>query len=292
MGAGSLLIIAILARIFSNPLSNVIQKQLTIRQHPFFVNFISYSVLALISIFLIYDFPMLDLPSGFWFYSILGGICGAFGNGFLVKALELGQLSVLGPINAYKSVVGIIIAFFLLGEIPNAFGFLGVTLIIVGSYIVLNNEGGGSSLKIFREEAILYRLLALILTGTQAVFDKQVILHSNLTLAFASWCFFGALFSLPILFLFKVKFRNEFRKIDLSSLIKYFLLSVSVAIMVISTNYTFSQMQVGPALALFQVSILISVFFGYRFFQETHLLKKIIGSLIMIAGSVLIILLN
>jgi drug/metabolite transporter (DMT)-like permease len=288
----SLLIIAILIRIFSNPLSNVIQKQLTLYQHPFFVNFISYALLAITSLVLVLQYPLHELPKGFWVYAVLGGAFGAFGNGFLVKALELGQLSILGPINAYKSIVGILIAFILLGEIPNLWGFLGVFLIIMGSYVVLKRPQEKFSLNIFRSEAILFRFLALALTGTQAVFDKQVILHSNLTLAFVSWCFFGALFSIPVLYLFKVDFKNEWRKIDKHAVVKYTLLSISIAIMVISTNYTFSQMQVGPALALFQVSILVAVFFGYRIFKETDLQKKIIGSLVMIAGSLLIILWN
>ncbi|MGY6744517.1 MAG: EamA family transporter [Cecembia sp.] len=287
-----LLIVAILIRIFSNPVSNVIQKQLTLYQHPFFVNFISYALLAIISLVLAVQYPLNELPIGFWIYAAFGGAFGAFGNAFLVKALELGQLSILGPINAYKSIVGILIAFILLGELPNVWAFLGVFLIIIGSYVVLKRPQEKFSLAIFRSEAILYRFLALVLTGTQAVFDKQVILHSNLTLAFVSWCFFGAFFSIPVLYLFKVDFKHEWRKIDKTAAGKYIFLSISIAIMVMSTNYTFSLMQVGPALALFQVSILVAVFFGYSIFKESDLQKKIVGSLVMIAGSVLIILAN
>ncbi len=51
-------------------------------------------------------------------------------------------------------------------------------------------------------------------------------------------------------------------------------------------------MPVGYALSLFQLSIIISVIFGYQFFKEKDIGKKIIGSLIMIVGSVLIILLK
>jgi uncharacterized membrane protein len=46
----------------------------------------------------------------------LAGITGALGNGFLLRALEKGDLSVLGPINSYKSVAGIIFAVFLLNQ--------------------------------------------------------------------------------------------------------------------------------------------------------------------------------
>jgi valyl-tRNA synthetase len=49
---------------------------------------------------------------------LLGGLVGALGNAFLVKAIQNGELSVLGPINSYKSVVGVVVAVFLLGEVP------------------------------------------------------------------------------------------------------------------------------------------------------------------------------
>ncbi len=51
-------------------------------------------------------------------------------------------------------------------------------------------------------------------------------------------------------------------------------------------------MQVGIALALFQISILVNVFFGHHFFKELGLVKKLIGASIMVAGSILIILLK
>jgi drug/metabolite transporter (DMT)-like permease len=62
--------------------------------------------------------------------------------------------------------------------------------------------------------------------------------------------------------------------------------------MLASTNYTLSHMPVGYALALFQLSILISVVLGHRFFNELHLFKKLMGATIMVIGSALIILMK
>ena len=70
------------------------------------------------------------------------------------------------------------------------------------------------------------------------------------------------------------------------------LLVVTVGLMLASTNYTLSHVPVGYALALFQLSILLTVILGHRFFNEQHLIKKLIGASIMILGSVLIILLK
>jgi uncharacterized membrane protein len=122
-----LVALAVLLRILSNPLGNVFQKKLTLQHnHPLLVKFLTYLILALLcSASFLFTGPTLQsLSPQFWSYSVLSGMAGALGNGFLVKALQKGDLSVLGPVNSYKSVIGIIVGIFLLHEIPNIWGFL------------------------------------------------------------------------------------------------------------------------------------------------------------------------
>jgi drug/metabolite transporter (DMT)-like permease len=202
-------------------------------------------------------FPSLISHSGYILY--LGGIAGALGNGFIIRALETGDLSVLGPVNAYKSIIGLIFAFILIGEIPNGWGFAGIVLIIAGSYFVLNTMPEKFSWALLKQPAIQYRLAALVLTGIQAVFDKKIIQHSDLTIAFCSWSIFGFIFSIIFFFLNKVRFNNEWKKVNSSLLTKYFALALSVGIMTMSTNYAFKNMPVAEALGP------ISTFnFGFR----------------------------
>lgn len=285
--------IAVLLRIFSNPVGNVLQKQLTNKgNHPLLVNFLTYLILSFICLFFLGFFNWTALPGQFWLYSILGGIAGALGNGFLVKALEKGDLSVLGPINAYKSVVAILVGVFLLGEMPDFWGVLGIALIIYGSYFVLDTTTERFSWALFRKSEIQFRLLAMVLTAIEAVFIKKIILASSATLAMISWCIFGAIFSFILLHLYSINVKNEIRKIKTYHIRNYLLLIVCIGTMQFTTNYTFDHMPVGYALSLFQLSIILSVLFGHKIFQEQGIRKKLIGSCIMIAGSVLIILLQ
>jgi drug/metabolite transporter (DMT)-like permease len=48
--------------------------------------------------------------------------------------------------------------------------------------------------------------------------------------------------------------------------------------------------QVGYALALFQTSSLLSVLLGHHVFKEKNILERLTGSLVMVAGAVLIVL--
>ena len=285
--------IAVVLRIFSNPLGNVLQKQLTTKgNHPLLVNFLTYLLLSIICIFFASFINWQALPREFWIYSVLGGIAGAVGNGFLVKALQKGDLSILGPVNSYKSVVGIIGGIILLGEIPNLWGMAGILLIIYGSYFVLDTTEERFSFALFKRSDIQFRLWAMILTAIEAIFIKKIILSSSTTIAFISWCCFGAVFSFVLLFIYKLDLKKEFLKTGFNDIGKYALLISCIGIMQFTTNYAFAHMDVGYALSLFQLSIIVSVLFGHGFFKEQAIRKKLIGSAIMIIGSVIIILLK
>jgi len=288
-----LISIAVLLRIFSNPLGNVFQKQLTEKGiQAGLVNFLTYFLLSIVILVAMPFIAWQHLGNDFWIYSMLVGLAGALGNGFLIKALQRGDLSVLGPINSYKSVIGIIGGVILLAEIPNIWGMFGIVLIIFGSYFVLDTTRERFSLALFKNSGIQFRLWAMLLTAIEAVFIKKVILVSSAGIAFISWCCFGALFSFALLFIKPVNIKREVMKIGYSGIGKTAFLVCCIGTMQFTTNYVFEHMAVGYALSLFQLSIIISVLLGQTVFKETDIHKKLVGSSFMILGSLLIILLK
>lgn len=285
--------ISLLLRILSNPIGNVFQKKLTEQNnHPLLVNLLTFSILGILCIVpaLQQDWGQVSYLS--WYYGVIAGIFGAVGNGFLVKALQGGDLSILGPINSYKSVVGILIGIVFLHEIPSIWGIIGIALIIYGSYFVLDTMKERFSWSLLKNKEIQYRIWAMILTAIEAVFIKKVILYSSTIVSFIFWCWFGAFLSFVLLFFFKVRLIKEIKQVKLHHLLTYGFLVLSIGTMQYTTNYVFSHMNVGYALALFQLSTIISIFLGYRIFKEQNIKKKLLGAVIMIAGSVVIILLN
>lgn len=285
--------IAIILRVLSNPVGNVFQKKLTGRyNHPLLVNFLTFFILSIVCIIPALYIDWKSMPDIFWIYCVIAGIFGATGNGFLVKALQGGDLSILGPINSYKSVVGIIVGIFLLQEIPNIWGIAGIGLIIWGSYFVLDTMEERFSLALLKNREIRYRILAMVLTAIEAIFIKKVILYSSTTVSFIVWCWFGSLFSFLLLLLFRVKVKKEFRRVKLRDFPLYGWLVLCIGTMQYTTNFVFDRMNVGYALALFQLSTIVSIFLGYRIFKEEGIRKKLVGSVVMVAGSVVIILFN
>ena len=285
------LFLALIIRILSNPFTNVFQKKLTLNgQHPLWVNFMGFFLLSIICLPFATSVKWNSFGGDFWLWCILGGIVGAMGNGYLIKAVQTGDLSVIGPINSYKSVVGLVIGIPLLGEFPNLWGILGITLIIYGSYFILDTLPEHFSWKMLKRPEIKFRIFAMVLTAIEAIFIKRIILLSSPNVSFMVWCFFNVLFSFAFLLVYRVNPKSEILSFRKKYIPWYLLMVLCIGLMQMGTNYSFANMPVGYALAIFQLSSIVSIFLGYRLFHETQIRKKIIGASIMIVGAVMIIL--
>lgn len=269
--------LAIIIRIITNSMSNVFQKKLSLEgENPVVVNFINYLILSIFSIPLIFlaNIPITSI--NFIIYALLGGLTGAICNCFMVLALKRGELSVLGPINSYKAIIGLIFGMIILHEFPNIFGLIGIALIILGSYFILETP------KAFLKKDIQYRIYALIFSAIEAVFIKKVIILSSITTSFITSSFLGAVFSFIIMSIFSGK---DIKIPSKKHSIIYILTAICFGLMTFTTAYVFKYINVGYALSLFQLSIIINVILGYKLFNEKNLLKKLIGSLIILIGS-------
>lgn len=273
--------IAIFIRVAANSLSNVFQKKLAFEgENPINVNFINYLLLSLFSIPLLFFVDFTGINLTFLLYALAGGLTGAVCNCFMVMALEKGELSVLGPINSYKAVIGLIFGMLILHEIPNMYGIMGILLIISGSYFILESPGA------LMKKDIQYRIYALIFSAIEAVFIKKVIILSSITASFITSSFLGAIFSFIIMNIFSSsKLKLPVKRHS----IMYVLTALCFGLMTFTTAYVFKYMNVGYALSLFQLSIIINVILGYKLFNEKNLIKKLFGSLIILIGSATIL---
>ncbi|MBR5555222.1 EamA family transporter [bacterium] len=275
--------LAIIIRILTNSLTSVFQKKLTLKkEEPSFVNFGIYFILAIASIISLFFLPIPKLQNGFWAFALLGGITGAICNYFMVEALKFGKLSILGPINSYKAIVGMIFAIFLLGEFPNILGLIGILLIIFGSYFIFDSL---NFIEIFKKKEIRYRFYALVFSAIEAVFIKKVILLSSVSISVIVSFILGAIFSY---FIFtKGKFKQI--KFPKKSILFYILSALSFGLMTITTAYVFKHIGVAYALSLFQLSVILNIILGWKIFREKDILKKLIGAIIIISGAIIII---
>ncbi len=281
--------LAVLTRIFSNSMSNVFQKQLTAEGiSPYVVNFLMYFGLSICCISLLFKINYADFSVEFWASVIMGGLFGALGNSYLVKALENGELSILAPINSYKPAAGMLFGMVLLHEFPSIFGIAAIALIIGGSYFIFDTQEEGFSLRLLKRSDIRYRIYALIFTAVEAVFIKNVIVLTDVTTSFVMWCFWGMIFT----GLLVLKQRTLSFAVNRHVVLKMIFIIILAGLMQYCTNFVFSRVQVSYGLALFQLSSILSVILGWKYFKEKHAAKKFAGSIIMAAGAIILILLK
>src|SRR3990170_7866599 len=99
-----------------------------------------------------------------------------------VKAIKLSPLSLTIPFMALSPVFIIIIAFFLLGELPDASGFAGIFFIVAGAYL-LNAKTGGSGLLapikvIAKERGSIFMIIVAVIYSITATIGKIAVQHS------------------------------------------------------------------------------------------------------------------
>jgi drug/metabolite transporter (DMT)-like permease len=284
----------VVARIVSNPVSNVFQKQLAQGgANPHFIIATTHAILTLAAIPIFAVAQRVELGVGFWTNMGVCTVLAVTSNVLLVYALQRTDLSVLGPVNAYKAVLSLGLGVFLLGEMPTAFGAAGVFLVLAGSYFVLDRATGqphgNPYVHFFRDRGIQLRLAALALSATEAVFLKRAILLASPVTTFLFWSILGLpVAAAAVVLLPRGTAGREIRRLG-QHWRTYLWLALTTGLMQAATLFTFGKLQVGYSLALFQLSTLISVFLGYRYFAERNIRRRLIGSVVMVVGAVLIV---
>ncbi len=282
--------IIIIGRILASPLVNVFQKKLTTKNvSPELILMMSYIFFSLLAIPYILIFRPFYFPLEFWIYILLLGVFDVFGNMYLIKSLKAIDLSVFGPLNAFKPVFALLFSVILLHEMPSVVGASGVLIIILGSYFLTNQSDplnkGLKKIKV--SKGVGYRFLAILLTAVAAVFSKKTIKISSPLITLVYWSLIGLPFSI-ILFLRSAKsYQKEWDSL-FSFRWTFLALFISFLGLQILTLLTFERVFVGYSLALFQLSGIVSVAFGFHFFKESNIKYRLIGALIMFVGAVLI----
>ena len=281
-------------RIVANPFSNVFQKVLTRKAAgPLFIICATHGMLSVAGAAVVLFEPG-SLSNEFWFNIAVVALLTVTGNVLIVQALKRSDLSILGPINAYKPVVSLVPGMILLHEFPGAMGIAGILLIVTGSYFTVDKNLQEPHLNVFirffKDRGIQYRFAALILTAIEAAFLKRALLASSPILTFAFWALLGFGVSLMAVMLLPGGNLKSECGILQTNKKTYFMLGLSTGLMQLCTIFTLKELQVGYALALFQTSTLLSVFLGYKVFQERNIMERLFGSVMMIAGAILIIL--
>ncbi len=285
-------ILVVLSRLLFSAFSNVFQKQLTHRGFDsLFIVFSSYIVLTVICLPLLYLFDPFSLTNTFWINIFFAALLDMAGTVYLVMSLSKTDLSVFGPLNAYKVVVSMLLAMIFIGEIPSLQGFLGVAVIVGGSYFLFPPKTTEQSRiwTLFKDKGVQYRFLSILLFSIGTLPLKTAVIDGGALATTVFWCLFG----LPLAAITQWIFISDNIQTNIikarDNLRPFIYLGSLIFLMQYMTMLVFSQLLVAYSLALFQLSMVLQVFLGYRIFNEKHVWRRLSACLVMVAGSLLVL---
>lgn len=287
-----MLYLALLVRIVANPFSNVFQKLLAHRDSdPVFIISMTHALMSIVAAPSFFT----HLPGGreYWVNIGIVAVLTVAGNVLIVLAVRTSDLSVLGPINAYKSVVSLVPGMILLHEFPRGQGLAGIGLILAGSYFIVDKKidrpHRNVFVRFFEDRGVRYRLAALVISAVEAVYLKRALRASDAVATFAGWAVLGFGASLvPVALFLRPALPRQFTLARTNGML-FLALATTTALMQFTTIVTFGKLRVGNSLALFQTSTLLTVLLGWRVFRERNIVERLIGSLVMIGGAILIL---
>jgi drug/metabolite transporter (DMT)-like permease len=145
-------------------------------------------------------------------------------------------------------------------------------------------------IRFFSDRGVRYRLAALVLSATEAIFLKRALLVTSPLMTFAVWAIAGFVFFVFMAFACCRRI-EPVREVQLfqTHWPSYLALAATTGLMQLGTLVVLTGFQVAAALALFQTSILLTVFLGWKVFHEQHFTRRFLGALVMVGGAVLII---
>ena len=285
-------LVYVFGRLMFSLASTVYQKKLAQHGlHPFYIVAATYLVLAILAAPLLQLLEFSHLSHEFWLNIGLASLFDVAGWMFLVLSLSKTDLSVFGPLNAYKVVASMLLAVLFLHEIPSAQGLSGVMLIIVGSFFLMPPAASTQANKIsglLRDKGVQARFLSIFLFSVGTVFLKKSVADGVLeTMVF--WSLIGLPLVLLSNYFFLPNSVAEQIKTTQQNLYSISIVGAMVFAMQYFTLLLLANMLVAYALALFQLGMVLQVLIGYRVFNEKDIARKLLASLVMMAGSLLVL---
>ena len=222
---------------------------------------------------------------------ILGAVIFGVGAYLWVTALKEGDLSNSIPMLSFVPLFLVLTSFLFLDEKVSMIGLLGILGVVFGAYIVNSKQGEKGLLSpiknLFYERGPRLMILSAVFFAIGNSIDKLVILQSDPILGASLTQFIAGM-----IFLFmsvvtrkSLSLKSPNYKSTRALIYSVFLYSISV----FTLNQAFAIGIVSYSAAVKFLYIFFTVLAGILFFKEKNSRNRIIGSMIMVAATILLL---
>jgi transporter family protein len=222
-----------------------------------------------------------------WIFLILSGL--ATGASWLCyfKALQIGNVNKVVPVDKSSTVLGIMLAVIFLGETLTIPGIAGVVLILVGTMLMIEKkdvdgmENKGSSWLFFAIGSAVFAALTSILgkVGMEGIDSNLGTAIRTVVVLVMSW-----------IMIYVSRKQDKMQGIGRRDMMFIIFSGLATGL---SWMFFFGALQTGPAsivIPIDKLSILVTIAFSYIVFKETLSKKSALGLIGIVAGTLLLLL--
>jgi len=232
------------------------------------------------------------IKPAFYVALITGGLLNVVVTVLYMKAIKHSDLSITVPFITFTPLFLLISSPLIIGEYPNIWGMSGVIIIVLGSYVMNLKYRSRSFFEPFKmllsEKGPRYMLAVAFLWSITANFDKMGIVNSSPLFWVVSISVF---LSVMMFLLLIVMSRSKIAqlKTHYKGLLPVGLFSAaSLIFQMLALEMTL----VAYVISIKRTSALMGVIFGYFVFKEKGIKQRLIGTIIMLIGVLMIALLT
>ena len=202
------------------------------------------------------------------------------------KALQLGDVNKVVPIDKSSTILTMILAFIFLNEKITINMVIGMIGIAIGTYLMIQKKEKAEKI-VKRKAWLIYALLSALFASLTSILGKVGIenVESNLGTAIRTI----VVLVMAWIIVFATKKQRDIKKIDKRSLIFLILSGVATGA---SWLCYYKALQDGLAsivVPIDKLSILVTVLFAYIFLKEKLSKKSLLGLILIVVGTLLLL---
>lgn len=244
-------------------------------------------IFSWLMVFIVGSFNTISYISGkTLIFLILSGL--ATGGSWLCyfKALQLGDVNKVTPIDKSSTILTMILAFIMLGETINVTKILGMIAIGIGTYMMIIKKDEDEKL-IENNKWMFYAILSAVFASLTSILGKIGIsgIESNLGTAIRTI----VVLIMAWVMVFVTKKQEGIKNIDKKSWIFICLSGITTGLSWLCYYKALQDGEASVVVPIDKLSILVTVVFSYLFLNEKLNKKSFIGLIMIVIGTLILL---
>ncbi len=198
------------------------------------------------------------------------------------KALQLGDVNQVAPIDKSSTVLAMILAFVILSEPVTVWKLLGIAAIGAGTYLMISKKQAAASGKRSRSW-MFYAFLSAVFASLTSILGKIGITNIESNLGTALRTIVVLIMAWVVVFV--TKKQGEIKRIDRKSWLFIFLSGFTTGLSWLCYYRALQDGQASIVVPIDKLSIVVTIVFSCIFLKEKLTKKSLVGFLLLTAGT-------